>query len=836
MSTQLELLEEAYNRGILPPEKKALYEEAASRGLIGAKPDGGKFVSGPIRKPVPGVDQPELGAADDKPWARAASQFYTPMLEGGGMVAGGIAGTGASPIAGTIAGGAIGYGIGSQGAHALDVFLGVAEPETVGEELVGGAKRLKEGAMYEMGGGIAARGIVGTGKGVWALAEKLGLSSFFQRIKKHFPGISDKGILQKAKQTLKEVRSEEAGAIGKETEELLKRGGIKTAPTYAQKTGSRKAGSFEQAASAKDADLKAHLLQQDAQINQEALAYVEKQFPKGASIDDVVKGVGGQQAQLEAKAARTAIEAEGTVGLGATPQAVGMEIRPALQEAKAAGKETVKELYKKIPKDIELSPTPLVGAIAKIGQNYKKIGGGSKTNPTAILKQIKQGLKEGIPAKVTFDQLRDWRSQVSQELRDIYRSADPNLKLARRYKMLEEGIDNTMDQLLGMGGKHPEAAKAYREASKYFAKEYVPAYRAGTVADVLQSGRQAYGGKLTHSEIPARFFEKGKLDAADDLVRSVGQKKAGNLIKDYATQDLLSKAKLPTGELGAAKAQTWLKQNKTVLEKYNLYKHFKDVVRKKQVAEAAVKELDAFNKTAASVVLKTDVDKVVGKIFTGQGKAASGDTMVKVLNLPGIKGNKAAIDGLKVSFKDHLLKQMENSGVDVLGNPLRSIAKGKKVLDDLKPAIYALYKDSPKQAQALFDYHKFLGMLARNKNVTYAGGSTTTEKMTGSWVSAPVSNAIQFFAVMKQRGWIYSTARNLAVSVFRAPLKHSAEQTEKLLHEAIYNPAVAKTIMDAAAKPNSKIVQKELNAHLMALGVYAGAKGAQATRDELEGL
>lgn len=38
MPTQAELMAEAYRRGLLPPEKRALYEEAQRRGLVGVKP------------------------------------------------------------------------------------------------------------------------------------------------------------------------------------------------------------------------------------------------------------------------------------------------------------------------------------------------------------------------------------------------------------------------------------------------------------------------------------------------------------------------------------------------------------------------------------------------------------------------------------------------------------------------------------------------------------------------------------------------------------------------------------------------------------------------------
>jgi hypothetical protein len=46
VADQLALLTEAHNRGILPPDKEALYQEAVRRGLIGAAQDGSRNASG----------------------------------------------------------------------------------------------------------------------------------------------------------------------------------------------------------------------------------------------------------------------------------------------------------------------------------------------------------------------------------------------------------------------------------------------------------------------------------------------------------------------------------------------------------------------------------------------------------------------------------------------------------------------------------------------------------------------------------------------------------------------------------------------------------------------
>ena len=47
------------------------------------------------------------------------------------------------------------------------------------------------------------------------------------------------------------------------------------------------------------------------------------------------------------------------------------------------------------------------------------------------------------------------------------------------------------------------------------------------------------------------------------------------------------------------------------------------------------------------------------------------------------------------------------------GNPLRSIDKAGKILDSYAQAMKVIYKDKPKQMQALFDYHKLLRCISQ---------------------------------------------------------------------------------------------------------------------------
>lgn len=775
---------------------------------------------------IPG--EPSVGDLS-KAETNVISKVGREALQLGGMVGGGFVGAAAAPVspAGPFApalGGTIGYGMGANLADRLDIFLGIMDkPES-------SLEHLKTGAQYEMIGGSIVGGIKESGKALWWMAEKTGIAPFLLKIKEFFPKMSDEAIILKAKEILEEVKSsigEQGKKTAKETKELLKRLDVKTTPTPAQVTGSPRIGAYEQSASAKNAELMAILKQQDAAINQEAIAGIEGKFKEPGTIGDVISGVKGQQQALEGGVTQAQQGIRGQVGELATgqgPQAVGHEIKSSLDAAKAEGKRVVDELYAQIPKGVELEPNLLGGAVTRTITDFSKVGGGKSTLPTGIIGQIKSAIKtsikEGRNGNVTFENLQDWSSQIGREIREYSAGANPNLKMVRRLKMLREGIDETMDKMLEHGDAN--VVEAYRTAKNTFV-DYLNKYRKGTVGEVLQPGNLSTGNKVAFSDIPGRFFKTGKMDISDDLIRAVGQENAAKLIEDYASHDLLSRAGTATGELTTKTAQKWLSANSGILKKYGLFNKYKQIVQSQIGLDTAVETLTQFNKTSASKILNSDVDKVIENIFSGASKKNGANVANKLFNTPGIKGNAAAINGIKNSFKDFILKRIELTGVDVLGNPIRSLAKAKTVIYENLPAMMVIYKDNPEQIRALLDYHKLLEALSKNKNVTYSGGSTTTEKMAHP-LSRIFSNAAQLLAVKLHKGGVFNSLKNLAKAIIGSPGKYTQNQVETLLREAIYNPEVAKTIMAATKTPSAYKVKKELSYHLLKMGIYTADK------------
>jgi hypothetical protein len=144
MPPDWEAYQEAYKRGILPDDKKALYEEALGRGL------------------VPGTQvQPQQSLLESvgqglKSFAKGTVE-QLPML---GMLGGGAAGTvlGAGPW-GTVAGAAGGGGIGTGLKNIIQSAAGWEEQKPPINQVYDIAKGTLEGATAEAGGAVVGKGL-----------------------------------------------------------------------------------------------------------------------------------------------------------------------------------------------------------------------------------------------------------------------------------------------------------------------------------------------------------------------------------------------------------------------------------------------------------------------------------------------------------------------------------------------------------------------------------------------------------------------------------------------------------------------------------------------------
>jgi len=759
---EIELAIENYKSGNLNEIQIKAFKELVNRGRIDlfkskeTKDPLDLFADESVSEPEPAdyeYDIPGLPSVEGVPMSletkQAISSFYTPALEMGGMGLGTTVGVPGGPVS-MLAGGTLGYTIGKSTARALDEWLGLVESLDIKERAIQTAEDIGTGATYEMIGQGTPALIGKSVKGAWALGMKIpGVKEFITRLKKFSPSLNKAEVINKTKDILKEYK--ESLDLG-----LSKKGSVA-----------------------------------------EARAGVEA-FEQG-----LIK-------KSEA-AVKTAVEKTSSLR-GQNAQEVGETLFEELRVPMAQAKKHVNALYKAIP-ETTVSPYPLVKTLKNIITDYKKKGGGKDTFPSALVKQMRDTIfpKGGnIPNKVPFEKLwNDWKPQIGEAIRDAERGANPNFKLSRRLKMLKNGINESMNQLEKSGDEH--IVDAYNMAKNAFIK-YHDTFRKGTVSEVLRPGNLVAGNRIPFSNIPPRFFKQKGMDAADDLIRAVGKEKSGKLIEDYAAQDLLTGRLTVEGMLKSEPARQWLLKNKAVLQKYGLYNKFEQVISSGHVADITVKNMTAFNKTTASKILNGDVEKIIKNVFSGSQKNSQ-KIAIDLLNTPGIKGNKAAIEGIKDSFKDFLLDSMKGKYTDLMGVPIKNIVKAKQIVIDYMPAIKELYKNEPKKIKALTDYHKLLSAIEQ-----------TIAESTKGPVKNLVESITQLGFIQIGAGWKYSASRNIAKRIYEMTGRGSKNDIEILLRRAIYDPELSKIIMSMAEGAGVETSKKMINHQLLKYGIYTSDK------------
>jgi hypothetical protein len=745
-----------------------------------------------------GPEYKQTQLSQEHPVRREISRGVRTVLEGGGLVAGSIIGTagglaasGGNPlvgVAGGVGGAGMGFSMASNMSDRIHEWLGLGEGMNLQESTIEAINDVAKGAEMEMFGGAIFGAVKGFG-------------NIYNRVKS-WMDISDAAALKQAEETYQSIFKNNPKALetAEKTDEVMKRMNIKTKLTKAQQTGSKRAALLEQKLFKNDDSMASEVLNRREAIRGEAQNTLKKKF--SGSIEDAVGGVSKHQQALQSRANAAKQEADDFVNqvrASRPTQETGENIYNQLAQNKAAAKKVVDDEYAKIPKNITVQSSPLKDFIKSVVDEFKNRGGGNKSYPGEFIGKMKNKIKSG-DGTVSFDQLREWRSWLLEDIRAAKSGAEPNLKLARRLGQIREGVEKTMDQLLK---SKDEAVKLqYDKASKIF-KKYYDMYRGGTVGEVLSPS-----GKVGKSSVPSKFFSNP--EAADDLIRGVGKEKAAEFVEDYIGFTISNKI---LDSSSATKA--WLFKNKEMLNKYGLYDKYSQMAKKMEVSEKVLAELTDFNKGVASKVLDSNVDNVIESVFGKSGtKTNSASLMNDLLNMPGIKGNDAALNGIKSAFKDFILKRAKTYGGD--GVEMHTVAKMNKALEENMNAMRVLYRGDMKKVQALQDYKKVLSYLQRNMNVTASGGSTTAEKMS-QVKEGFISNALQLMAIKLGKGWFFSSVKRLWNSFLNFPKNMTESMKEDFLRKALLDPDAAYTLFKGATK--NKNFERDILRHAITMGI-----------------
>jgi len=760
-------------------------------------------------KSVPSTPSSQPIEPPNRTFGEIAKGWIRPAIEGTGAgigaAVGGLAGAPTGPGAAltTVAGGALGYGMGAQLA---DIILGDRPTKNLKDETKQSLSDLATGATYEMGGQLAGAAVVPVTKA----ALKYGRHPV-QAVR----GDLERFVLRGAGREIDAATTQsgpvaaQAAKNAAETSALEKRIGRGWKVGLGQASGDPKLLALQRRLQMNVDTAKALNTENVMQSNQALRDYLDKTLKGGGTVDDVISALEKQGISVGNQAQALSRNAEMTAGslVGQSKEAAGSTLREGADTVKSVLRGKAQDLYSKVPSDMQIDSTPLYRTIQEMGGDFDPAFQRLSATPTGTMNRARNALEPepstilgadglpynsprmqmDIPERMTFKQIQDFRSQVTQAERAAKASGD--FDLARKYGQLRKGVDDTLTlaEQTGQG----EGVQALRDANRFYREQYVPTVRQGATSRVLAKDRTG-ATRVENALVGNEYFKPGSkgVAAADSFNRTFGNDAAAReAIKDHAANDLLNYARNPlTGEINSGKVAAWLNKHKDAIDRLNLGNEFSDVQIAAQAAEKARGMETQFTKSRFGKVLQSDPDKAMEYLFSGDNVRNSVKTMDDLVKFT--RSDPAARQGLKRAFADMMMKKMETHAQDMAGKRMLGAAKGQDLLRKFEPAMRKLY--SPDEMQAIKDVHRAIEIGNRiNKSVSGVAGSQTTDLFATAHKAA--SNYLPLGPKFRVARALFSGLKG----------KYQSEVNEYVA-KAMYDPALAKQLVDLANLAKTK--------------------------------
>ena len=785
------------------------------------------------------------------------NRYGKPMLEMGGLTAGGVIGAAAGAPTGpgaavtAVAGAGLGYGIGKKlgevGEDLFDYFgKGEVKSRPVGQEMVQSAKDVATGMAYQMGGEVAGKYVfepaMKAGKWVFRLAKGMLTKT---PTKETMAKAAKVWFAQTSEGPIYVRNAEEATKLEKEIP------GLKF--TYGQKTYDQRFIPFERATIRKGGDA-AQLNAEQIAGNDEALkAYYQKNFGSSEGVDDLLSALQGKREAIAGQvegAKGTAVQIESRLAGAQEPTKLSEALVSKLKTEKVHVRESVSRLYDKIPNvDVgiedmvsqmqaiakptspvegsenfpkvlrrilkEYGPKEMPEELSNIVQSYQKAG---RELPEEVAAMVKEYAGGG--GKIPFQDLRGMRSEILTATRVEAFKQNPNPAKLKRLHDMQSSVEEAINKL-GQEGQYPqEIVDAYRFASSQW-KKYADTYKRGAVGNILQRGARYETSKMAPEEMLGKIFNNRDTQAADQLIAAIGKEDSAKLVNEYANYDLMKRTYDPMkGEVNRGRFMAWYHRNKNILSKYGLEGNYKNLEQAKAMVDDAIKNQKVFESSQAAKMLGVDPEKAIGIAFSGKGSANSAQTAKDLMGM--VEGDPAAVEGLRNGFAKFAVEKARLTAKDIVGNPTASVAKFDALYQKLAPAMRILYAKDPAKMKALMNMKKAYEIMIRNQRSPFGGGSDTAEnisQMLATMIAPAVTGRYTVINAVRTAGRLIN--------------QFGQKQMQKVMTRALFDGDFAETLMGIGAQGTvAKNAENRLARQLIALGAREGTEAMQQTEEQ----
>ncbi len=793
----------------------------------------------------------------------------------GGTIAGGVGGS-AVPIYGNIAGVGLGYAAGDQLA---DIVYGERLPkeksgkvteqlkQTGGDILTGTAYGLMGSAMnvggkalYGIESGIRGLRKEGIKQAISKPMEKYALKKAAEKISEATTSIPEKLItgLKEGQKLPENIISPVSKQIEKNvlaSEQVEKaipglkfnigqRGGDPNLLSLAKQKGQEPGAGLSYANES--------TMKQNESITQ----YIDYHIRRNGNIDDFIVQVQRVKDALE-KGTKTAVvtsESETSKLVGRGTEEVGGKILEKLQTLRTTDAKKAEQLYKQVPDSLKIDTTSLWDKVDDLFGGFDALTQRLGATPTGTMSRIRQAMKpeEGLagvaerhgldpgrivdirgkpvkiaselPPELTMKQIKDFRSQVGFSQRSAVASRD--FELAYNLGKLKDGVNETLSIAASKG--EGEGFKALKVATEFWKNEYIPKYRFSPTSKVLSISKS--GEPMADALIAEKYFlpGTGRSEVAANNYKLLfgNDPEAKGLIKDYASQLLLRKARNPlTGELESKNVKLWVDQYDTALTKYGIKNEFSLLQKALGKASEAKGMETQFNKSSLTKTLNVDPDNAINEVLmTGTGRKQSITRLQEMVKLAGKDPTGAAKEGLRAGIGDHFKKSIQTTARDLAENRIESLAKVDKYMQSFKPAFQQSGLYTKEQIKAFENVHEAIQIIAKQQRPNPAfGGSPTFELFSRLGASGGSMVLGQYGAYM---------AFKSLINIAEKPVK---DQINQAVARSVFDPRYADAISvlayDIKKLPAQKALEK-FNTRLGMLGFIVSKELEEGTSPE----
>lgn len=528
--------------------------------------------------------------------AGALRETLGPLVEMGGMVAGGLAGGaagtfGAGPVgtvAGSVTGAGLGYGAGKGLTRLADIALGNAPALPLAQTLPQAAGDVLTGMEMETGGRI-----LGTAAGRLIEAAPRGVAAgkvIVNRLLDPKSAAVIDAVEGKGRDIVNALRSPGATIVP---------GSAPTPGEIAAPIGSAKFSAFTETYKPGNASEFANMA---AQTNAARIAQQARDVDRFATVANKV------QAKVEAGLTDVSPRqlGEALIDTAKAEQTVVKRnvIRPAYDKAFTAAGGAKIDVSKVVADAEKILERKLSDFAPETAPNTVRqlLGFIPKEQPTGPVILSAQGkpltTPEVLPAQATLKQLDDVRKAINADIAAAKNSAAPTSDMTlRNLYQLHAAID---DAVKGSATLPVQAKQLYADALSKYRTEYVPRFKTGINANLFKQ-TALNEPKLNADDVVSKFFQSKGEREASQFVTLFGQNPKAMQLQRTGIEDLYRQKVVDavTGEVLPAKHAAFMRDYARPLDIMDAagmnLKARLDIVNKDATRLANIQELAAAN-------------------------------------------------------------------------------------------------------------------------------------------------------------------------------------------------------------------------------------------------